>query len=297
MRLYFLFLLLALPLCGRAQSIALSFDDGLNPDTQSDAAKWNAAILDALSKAGIKSILFAAGSRVDSPAGLQLVKDWGKRGHAIGNHTYAHLNFNSAKLSLDAFISDVEKNEALLKNEPGWVPRLRFPYLKEGDTAEKRDGVRSWITKHGYQSGEVSIDASDWYYSNRYTSWRQTHPKADLASFRAAYLDHLWSRATYYDSLSQRLLHRSAKHVMLLHTNQINAEFMPDVIAMFISKGWKFVSPIEAYSDPLYRMTPNVLPAGESILWALAKQNGVAGLRYPAEDDVYEKPILDRLGL
>ena len=30
---------------------------------------------------------------------------------------------------------------------------------------------------------------------------------------------------------------------------------------------------------------------------ALARQHGMPGLRYPAEDDVYEKPILDRLGL
>jgi hypothetical protein len=44
-------------------------------------------------------------------------------------------------------------------------------------------------------------------------------------------------------------------------------------------------------------MRPDILPAGESILWALAKQKGVPGLRYPAEDDVYEKPILDRLHL
>jgi hypothetical protein len=44
-------------------------------------------------------------------------------------------------------------------------------------------------------------------------------------------------------------------------------------------------------------MTPAVLPAGESILWSLAKQARVPHLRYPAEDDVYEKPILDKLGL
>lgn len=24
---------------------------------------------------------------------------------------------------------------------PGWTLRLRFPYLKEGNTAEKRDGI------------------------------------------------------------------------------------------------------------------------------------------------------------
>ena len=49
--------------------------------------------------------------------------------------------------------------------------------------------------------------------------------------------------------------------------------------------------------DSVYSMRPDIVPAGKSILWALAKEKGVAGLRYPGEDEVYEKPILDRLHL
>jgi hypothetical protein len=90
-------------------------------------------------------------------------------------------------------------------------------------------------------------------------------------------------------------LNRSVKHVLLLHTNAINAAFLPDVIAMFKSRGWSIVSPREAFDDPVYSMSTNVLPAGESILWALAKERGIDGLRYPAEDSVYEAPIMDAL--
>jgi hypothetical protein len=36
--------------------------------------------------------------------------------------------------------------------------------LKEGDTQPKRDGARQWLREHGYASGAVSIDTSDWYY-------------------------------------------------------------------------------------------------------------------------------------
>jgi hypothetical protein len=93
------------------------------------------------------------------------------------------------------------------------------------------------------------------------------------------------------------LLGRSADHVLLLHTRRINADFLSDIIAMFRARGWTLISPQQAYQDPLYAMQPLNLPAGESILWALARQSHVPGLRYPAEDDVYEKPILDRLGL
>lgn len=294
---FLIVLLLCLPSIIQAQSIALSFDDGFDPRNQPLASSWNTSILKTLSNAQIKAVLFPAGKRVDSPAGLRLVQEWGTAGHAIANHTYSHLSLCSDKTTLEQFILDTEKNEALLNGMPGWTKRLRFPYLKEGDTISKRDGFRNWLTDHGYKSGAVSIDASDWYYNKRYLKWRESHPDDDPSLLRIAYLNHLWNRATYYDSLSKQILKRSVKHVLLLHTKSINAAFLPDIIAMFKSKGWEFISPEEAYKDPIYAMTPMVLPAGESILWSLAKQYGLKDLRYPAESDVYEKPLLDKLGL
>ena len=287
-------LLLLVSSAVHAQTLALSFDD---PRGEPEAVRWNAALLDALAYAEVRSILYVSGHRIDTPAGLALVRAWGDAGHGVANHTYSHDSLGASRITLDAFIADVERNDALLRTQPTWTRRLRFPYLKEGDTAEKRDGVRAWMTSHDYRPGAVSIDASDWYYDARWRAWRAAHPDADPAPFREAYLAHLASRAAYYDGLSQRVLHRSAKHVLLLHANAINAAFLPDVIAMFRANGWTIVAPDDAYADPLYAMTPTTLPAGESILWSLAKQNRVEGLRYPAEDDVYEKPILDALGL
>jgi hypothetical protein len=55
----------------------------------------------------------------------------------------------------------------------------------------------------------------------------------------------------------------------------------------------------EAFADPVFRRQPDTVPAGESLIWALAKESGKfeTRLRYPGEDDVYEKPLLDQLGL
>jgi peptidoglycan/xylan/chitin deacetylase (PgdA/CDA1 family) len=284
------------PALAFAQSVALSFDDGFDPQNQPQAALWNQAMLDSLAKAKVKSIVYVAGRRVDSPAGLQLVEAWGRAGHEVANHTYNHPNLNKESTTLEAFVADIEKNETLLSAMPGWTRRFRFPYLKEGDTAAKRDGIHAWLGVHNYKSGAVSIDASDWYFDQRYAAWRKTHPADDASALKNAYLEHLWGRAVYYDGLSQKVLNRSAKHVLLLHLNRINAEFLPDIVAMFRSKGWKVISSSVAYRDPLYAMKPDVLPAGESILWALAKQKSLPDLRYPAEDGVYEKETLDRLG-
>jgi hypothetical protein len=49
-----------------------------------------------------------------------------------------------------------------------------------------------------------------------------------------------------------------------------------------------------AFEDVIYKQQPNILPAGESLVWALAREKGVAGLRYPGEDDTYENAEMDR---
>jgi peptidoglycan-N-acetylglucosamine deacetylase len=291
------FVALAFAASVHAQEMTLSFDDGFDPREQPEAATWNAAILDALAYAEVRAIFFPAGRRVDSPQGLALVRAWSEAGHGIGNHTYSHVNLAAPTTTADAFIADVAREEALLKDMPGWTRRLRFPYLKEGNDAPHRDAVRDWLAKHDYRSGAVTIDTSDWYYDVRWRAWRAAHPTADPAPFRRAYLAHLAGRAKYYDGLSKRLFKRSVRHVLLLHTNAINATFLPDVIAMFRELGWTIVRPGDAYGDPVYLRRSSALPAGESLLWSLAKEAGVTDLRYPAEDDVYEKPVLDGLGL
>lgn len=280
-----------------AQIVSLTFDDGLNPDKQPNAEQWNQQILDSLNQAGIQSMVFPALDRVGGDAGLALIREWGEQGHAIGNHTSKHRSLASAQVSLEDFIGDVAEADAVLRTLPNWVPMLRFPYLKEGDTVEKRDGVRQWMARNNYKAAPVSIDASDWYYNQVYGAWRDAGEEDKAKQVQAAYIEHLLNRAQYYENLASQVLEQSPAHVLLLHTNQINADTIAEVIQAFEQRGWRFVSPLLAFDDLSYEQQANTLPAGESSIWAAAKAKGVEGLRYPAEDSVYEKPNLQAQGL
>jgi peptidoglycan/xylan/chitin deacetylase (PgdA/CDA1 family) len=280
-----------LTLATAAPSVALTFDDG------TPSAAVNGAILAALARAKVHSVLFPAGVRIDSPEGLAQVRAWGVAGHLIGNHSYSHHSLGSSSMTLAAFEADVLRDEALVGELPGFRRLFRFPFFKEGDTADKRDGFRAFLRAHGYRQGRATIDASDWYYDGRFRQWQTKHPGADPAPFRAAYLAHLWSRAQYYEALARKFVGRPVVHTLLLHTNAINAAFLDDVVQMFRAHGWTIVDAAAAYDDPIYQAEPRVLPAGESLIWSLAKERGEASLRYPAEDGVYEKPLLDAAGL
>jgi len=279
-----------------AQSIAFTFDDG--PDMTDrvgmTSGERNAAILKQLDDAHVKSVLFVTRTDTD-PERVELIRQWGDDGHLVANHTATHLDLD--EVTLAAFERDFLACDAAIRAFPGFTRLFRFPYLKEGDTLQKRDGFRAFLASKDYRIGAVSVDTSDWYYSQRLRSRMQKRPKGDLSAFRKAYLDHLYDRATYYDALSRRVLGRSVQHVMLLHHNLTSALFLGDAIRMFRDKGWQVIDAKTAFEDPVYQIKPNILPAGESVLWALAKEKGVPALRWPGEDDRYEKPILDRLHL
>jgi hypothetical protein len=125
------------------------------------------------------------------------------------------------------------------------------------------------------------------------------NPKADTSGYRDFYLAHMWERSAFYDDLARRVAGRPVRHTVLLHDNLLNALYLPDLLRMYEQKGWRLIDAGRAFDDPVFRAEPNILPAGESIVWALAKESKRfdAELRYPGEDGPYEKEKMDRLGL
>ncbi|HTA67930.1 MAG TPA: polysaccharide deacetylase family protein [Bryobacteraceae bacterium] len=278
------------------RSIAITMDD-LNWMPLPNPTEINTRLLAAMRSHQARLALFVIGRNADSATGQALIQPWKQAGHLIGNHTFAHRNYDS--LTFEEFSADVIRADQVLASDLS-MPRLfRFPALKEGNTAAKRDRMREFLVTHRYRNGYVTIDASDWYYDNRLRQRLATHAAFDVNRFRQPYLDHLWERAQFYDDLSMQVLSRSVPHTLLIHWNLLNSLFLTDVLNMFHRHGWRIVSAEHAFRDPVFLRAPKTVPAGESLLWALAKETGKFEdiLRYPGEDDVYEKPKLDRLGL
>jgi len=291
----------------KSPEIAFTFDD---PRLDAGAGfRWqevNERILDALAARNLKATLFVCGQRIDQPEGSQLVAQWDRAGHDIANHSYSHFFFNASKdagfdydVTLAQFEADALKNEPLIAGYAHFTRMFRFPFFKEGNTAEKRDGMRSFLKQHGYRLGRATVDASDWAISARMELRARQEPKSDLTPYRDFFLQHIWERSQFYDSLAQRVLGRSPRHTVLLHHNPLNARYLGDLIGMFEAKSWKPVDADYAYQDPVYDVQPRILPAGESLVWAMAKETGKyeKELRYPGEDDVYENPRMDALKL
>ena len=288
----------ALGATGEKPSIAITMDD-LNWHAIPGAMRpeVNRRLLQTFDRSKVRAALFVIGEHGDTPVGRPIVREWSRRGHMIGNHTWSHRWVD--KVPEEQFGEDILRCDAFVRQFPAFRPYFRFPMLKEGGTRERRDWMRAFLKEHGYRNGAVTIDASDWYYDQRLRKCMDERPKFDVNRFREPYLAHLWDRANYYDRLAREVLGRAIPHTILVHYNLLNSYFLGDAMDMFRMRGWQFVDAERAFEDEVFRMQPDTVPAGESLVWALAKATGRydSMLRYPGEDDTYEKPKLDALGL
>jgi len=260
-----------------AQSVAFTFDDGpqLRETPQLSAAARNMALLEALKRNRIKAALFVTLSfGADRPQGLALTRAWGEAGQFIANHTVTHLDLNAKETGLKQYQDEILACDSVIRVLPGYRPWFRFPFLREGDTPEKRDGMRMFLKKHGFRNAAVTLDTSDWRLNAALEEALRARPDTNLAPFRSAYLAHLRQRAEAYRDLSRRLFGRDIPQILLLHHSLINALFLGDAIQLFKEMDWNITDPETAYRDFIYTLEPQRPAPGQSLLLSAARSLG-----------------------
>jgi len=279
------------------KEIAITIDDPNTTETfKLNWQERNNSILKTLDKHKIKAALFVCGMRVNDLNGKELLNKWDKKNHLICNHSYSHLYFNSKSKTSEIFIADFNKGDNFIRNFKNYTKLFRFPYLKEGNTAQKRDSMRVAMKTDGYKNGYVTIDASDWYIDAQISIALKKDINTDLTPYKEYYINHILDRAKYYDSLAHLVFKRDIKHTLLIHHSLLNALFLDDLLIALNENGWKLINAKEAYNDVISSQQPLIEPCGESIVWQCAEQieEFSKTLRYPGEDEEYEKEPLEK---
>lgn len=280
--------------------IAFSVDDGQLEDIgKFKFQTWNQMMLDNLKKNNVKAIFFPSYANKSSQKGYKLMESWNNEGHIIGNHTFNHVDFNDQSKNLAIFKQELLSNEDRVGKYSNFKKIFRFPYLNEGNSVEKLTGFRQILKEEGYKNGHVTIDNTDWYIDLRIKEKLKINPNADISGFKEYYINHVYERAVFYESLSYKLNNRHINHMLLLHHNILGALFLDDLIKHFKNKGWEIVDADVAFKDKIYNTEVKLIPSGQSLIWAMAKSSGKYNdiLRYPAEGKQYEQIAMDKMGL
>jgi hypothetical protein len=72
------------------------------------------------------------------------------------------------------------------------------------------------------------------------------------------------------------LYHRDVPYVLLMHVGAFDAYMLPELIGLFRSRGFAFVTLEQAMADPIYSFDPNVTsPGGNTFNEMVAQSRNV----------------------
>jgi len=246
-----------------AQQMAITFDDlpahGEKPAgmTRLDIAS---SILDTIRREHLPAVYgFVNGVRIEQdPASESVLKAWRDAGQPLANHTWSHPNLDT--MTPEAFEADILKNEPLLEKYMAgqdwhW---LRYPFLHEGDTVEKRRVVEAWLNEHHYQTAEVSMDFEDYLWNSPYARCLAKGDTAAIQKLHDSYLATADQYLTLFRTLSKTLYGRDVKYVLLMHVGAFDAKMFPELLALYRTRGFSFITLPEAIQDPIYADDPDI---------------------------------------
>jgi peptidoglycan-N-acetylglucosamine deacetylase len=242
----------------RAQQIAFTWDDlpahGPLPPGET-RVEIGEKIIAAMKGAHMPPVYgFVNGIQTEKePLSTPMLKEWRDAGLPLGNHTWSHANLNQQ--SLEGWEADVLKNEPLLKSYMGnqdwrW---LRFPYLAEGDTPQKGEGARRFLTEHGYRIAGVTMSFGDYMWNEPYARCVAKNDSAAIAQLETSYLAAAESIIDYTRAMSKTLYGRDIPYVLLMHVGAMDARILPRLLTLYREKGFSFISLEDAEKDPFYK--------------------------------------------
>ena len=220
---------------------------------------------------------FVNGKRVDdNPATEAVLRRWVAAGQELGNHSWSHPSLNTT--ALDAYLADVQRGEDILARV---APRqtwkvFRYPFLQQGDTVEKRDGVRRFLAETGYVVADVTIDADDWAYNAPFARCAERGDQATLVALRRSFVRGHVEELRRVRAVTRTLAGRDVPQVLLLHAGAADADAIDALLTAFEAEGARWIGLRAALADPFYAPATHApVPSGSALPYVLARERGL----------------------
>lgn len=190
--------------------------------------------------------------------GFQVLELWKAAGYPLGNHAYQHEDID--KVTLEEFKAAIDKNEPMLKklsDVENWK-YFRYPYLHEGATMERRNGIRDYLKERGYTIAQVTIDFEDWAWNAPYTRCKEKGDTKAIERLKHSYLKNAGDILERSEQLSLALFKKDISHILLLHIGGFDAEMLDQLLTLYESKGVEFIPLSQAVRDDIYAFDPGI---------------------------------------
>jgi hypothetical protein len=270
-----LFIVLAVKPCfAQKRLVSITVDDLIA--TPADLFEYeyiNEKNLEILKENNIEAIGFVNEIRLytnsePDTAKIKILQKWIEAGMKLGNHTFSHLFINNT--SIEDYKKDVIKGELitrpLLKQYGKELEFFRHTQLRTGPTEEYRLELNEFLSNRGYKIAPVTIDNDEYIYAYCYTKAKEGGDLGLMKKIGKDYLTYMESIFEFYENLSLGFLGYEVPQILLLHANNLNADYLDDLVKIMNHRGYNFISIEEALKDNAYKLPEGTHPRGLSWL-------------------------------
>jgi peptidoglycan/xylan/chitin deacetylase (PgdA/CDA1 family) len=263
------------------REVAITFDD--LPATHGNLTRMTAVterLLQRIKANKVPAIGFVNESKLYQGGELDkrmvaLLQMWLDAGLELGNHTYSHISIDRS--SLEVYKADVIRGETntrkLLEAKGMKLKYFRHTQLRTGPTLEYKKGLAEFLAGRGYTVAPVTIDNNDYIFAALYGDAKVRGDKATMKRVSDAYIPYMESVFAHFEKLSAGFLGYEVKQTLLLHANDLNADYFDELARMMRRRGYSFISLEEALKDKAYTLPDAQANKGLSWIhrWMLAK--------------------------
>jgi peptidoglycan-N-acetylglucosamine deacetylase len=197
-----------------------------------------------------------------------LLVDWLDAGLTLGNHTYAHPDFQVTPLPQfeDETIRGEVVTRALMSARGQTEKYFRHPFLDTGPTPEAKAAFDAFLKERGYEVAPVTFDCADWMFNDILGRAIEKKDKTLEEKTKLEYLEYMETVFRYFEGVTQNLFGRDIPQILLLHDSELNTETLDALLSRIQDRGYIFVSLDQALADPAYS-TPDKYIGPEGISW------------------------------
>ena len=223
----------------------------------------------------------------------RLLDAWLDAGLGLGNHTFDHLDIN--KVTAEAWLANVDEGaiytRQALERRGQTLVWFRHPFLHAGDTAEKKAAADAGLAARHYRIAPVSMDNSDWMFAGAYRRAEAAGDTERMRRIGEAFVAYMDEALDFWGPYSAEVAGgQEPPQVLLLHAHSLNRDWYPQIHALFLRRGYRFVTLEEAMADPIYaRPDPYVGPGGLSWLHRWRRADVPTDVRWEPEPPAWIK--------
>lgn len=133
---------------------------------------------------------------------------------------------------------------------------FRYPYLDEGSPPQYQ-AARAELKKMGYTLADVTVKNCDYYMAYLLQSALRGGQKVDFSRLKKVYLGSMLEYVDFFEEWYETHGHAAINHVLLMHSNDLTALYIGDLMQALRDKGWEIISVHDAYKPvPMVVMHP-----------------------------------------